>query len=371
MDMWIARTGKMSTMLALLTLEPRHLQSGADAWIDDRVSCTRCQTVQRVTATLRITDDEGSVPFRIREDGRERYWVFREAAVPLVFPARGGQGTSLGRRGEGPAEFTRPYDGVSVTGDSFVVFDAGLRRATVVDSELKAVRFLQMTTPPSSPVVVSWPDRVLVSASIRTVAEAGMPIHVFSFRGSEVQRRMSFGGEGELRPESSSAVSLLSEVQAGGIWSAAPGAYRLVRLSTTGKIERAVSRRSQLFDFTDPGYIDPNKPPPVRIADIHQDSTGLLWVYLRVPAPTWKESITMPPPGVREVSSRQIDRVKRYHTILEIVDPKANSVVTRVTIPKYFVGALPRRRAAFYLESPDGEGVLQVESFLLQGLDRR
>ena len=56
------------------------------------------------------------------------------------------------------------------------------------------------------------------------------------------------------------------------------------------------------------------EPPPPYLAGIEQDDEGLLWAFIHVAAPTWKEAWPKVPEGVREIPSSRIQHELLYMT---------------------------------------------------------
>lgn len=109
---------------------------------------------------------------------------------------------------------------------------------------------------------------------------------------------------------------------------------------------------------SDFGLGSPTTPPKPGISAVIEDSTGLLWVFVRIPAKTWREAW----PSVRsrsgEYEYRTIALDKLFTTTIEIIDPKTRRVVTRRSLEQFVVSALPGLRAAAY--SVDEEGGVRV-----------
>jgi hypothetical protein len=107
----------------------------------------------------------------------------------------------------------------------------------------------------------------------------------------------------------------------------------------------------------------PNSPPPPAITDVAEDSTGLVWVFVRVAAPTWREA--WPAVG-GEFDYRQMSLDKMFRTMVEVIDPGRQSVVTRTVLNQWVVSALPGSRVASYLTNEDGSVHIRIEEFGLR-----
>ncbi|HSL72047.1 MAG TPA: hypothetical protein VK864_17495, partial [Longimicrobiales bacterium] len=84
-------------------------------------------------------------------------------------------------------------------------------------------------------------------------------------------------------------------------------------------------------------------------------------------APTAAEAFARANLASAEISIDQIDHEKLYHTIVEVIDPKTQRLVTRTRINQYVVTALPNRRAVIYAPDPDGTPRMLVVSLTIAG----
>lgn len=340
--------------------------------ISDAVSCARCELIFQPTAILIAPHDTtDGFPDAVRIDLQGRYWVFRRGDVPALFDSRGKFVRTLGRLGRGPGEFQMAYDLLVVGGDSLVVLDAGNRRATVLTPSLTPVRYATLPFYMMSPILVSWPNTVISGGTFPTPDGTGRQLHRTSLAGKEGALVKSFGpGDGELRgPEEMYLVyQTLAQARNGVFWSIGNYSYDLFQWKADGSLIRAIQRRPPWFSKPSPmNYNWKTEPPPPHIAAIEEDREGLLWVFIRIAASTWKQAWPVVPEAVREVPSRLIAKDKLYATTVEIIDPRTRRVVARQTFDRYVVGSMPDRRVAFYEVDSNGESRIVIGTLALAG----
>lgn len=107
---------------------------------------------------------------------------------------------------------------------------------------------------------------------------------------------------------------------------------------------------------------NPSTPPPPAISAIDEDEIDRVWVFVRIAAPTWRD--VWPNAARQEYSVNRMALEKLFHTTIEVIDPGAQRVIARATVPYWIVSALPGMRAAAY--SVDREGVPHIEVFALE-----
>ena len=339
---------------------------GAQTVVPDEPSCPRCSIRMARVALLGAADGPGSLRglagyFTV--DAKGRYWVGQNNDLPMIFDAGSRYIATVGKSGSGPGEFRIAQHMVALPGDSVLILDIGNRRATIVDQALKPARALSLQQQLMETRVIRWPDLVLtVPASMRP--ERGEPLQLVSFAGSAVTVLREFGS----RPDETRPWFLRPVIAVTGsrIWVADSHNYRLSEWDTNGKLLRTFERRPDWFRWPvqSPGRI--TQPNP-RICAIQIDDQGLIWVFTNIAAPTAAEAFARANLASAEISIDQIDHEKLYHTIVEVIDPKTQRLVTRTRINQYVVTALPNRRAVIYAPDPDGTPRMLVVSLTIAG----
>ena len=325
--------------------------------IPDAPSCATCTIATRRLATLGSAESTGSISSMIQSigvDGRGRYWVLVGEDTPLVFDADGRFVAAVGRRGTGPGEIQSPTDIAPLPGDSVLLLDNG--KAMVFDADLKPVRSITLTAGFFPVHVIEWPIYVVANGTVSTKVASGWPLHSVTFEERVARVDTSFGPErSTLGPQ---GVPMLMQRIAPStgmtFWSADWGRYRLTHWGGAAKKTLTLERKAAWFppEAIRGSLGSPATPPDPSIAGIHQDSAGLLWVYTKIAAPTWRTGWPKGATG-SEIEIRRLALEKMYRTTIEVIDPRTKRVLARRIIPEVIVAALPNRRAAAYVVGPD------------------
>lgn len=341
--------------------------------IRDEVSCPACTITVRPLVTLGDDDGPGAFngrPMSVNADARGRYWVFTELEPPSVFSPSGKFVQTVGRKGSGPGEFRGPNFG-AVVGDSMVVFDWVESRATVVGPDLRAARTLRLQGRVQQVLVHKWPGDLTISGSASR--EPGGPVlHRATFADSMLRVVSSFGPaedrEFRVRPD---IPPVVGPHPGSRFLTADWGRYRVTLWTATGSRVTQVERKPSWFAGEGSrGIGGPTRPPEPVISAVTSDSTGLVWVFVSVPAPTWRDGWPTQS-GRGEFAVRNIDFSKIYRTTVEVIDLTRGRVVARKELDAYVLGALPGLRAATYTVDAAGiprVGVVQLE---LRGMGGR
>jgi hypothetical protein len=163
-------------------------------------------------------------------------------------------------------------------------------------------------------------------------------------------------------------VGVLSPLRNAHFWAVSAGRYWIGQWSVDGAMKASVNRRADLFinpRYVDGGLFSSLARPSV--AAIREDSSGLLWVAINVARPGWREGLPKLAPGVIEVSSRSISYERIYHTVIEVIDPRAGTVLARKQLNEWIVTLLPDGRVASYNVDIDGIPIISISRITLQG----
>jgi hypothetical protein len=280
-------------------------QGDASVVIGDAPACGRCAISVRRIVTLGNTDGDGAIPSGIESvsvDSRGRCWVLSSDPLPKVFDASGRFLGVVGRLGSGPGEFRSPMAAVPVPGDSIVVLDGVGARATVFTSELRPARSITLPASFFPVVVLSWPSHLVANGFVASADAVGWPLHDLSLAGEVAEVLASFGPDsGARRPgQFPRLLQKVSPSVGGSFWSADWSRYRLTHWTAPGQKAKTLERHAPWFPRTDrpAGVGSPDKPPDPGISAVREDSTGLVWVFVKTPAPTWRSA--WPRTGSRE-----------------------------------------------------------------------
>lgn len=339
------------------------------AIILEEPACARCTITITPVARLGVDDGPGSLngrPMAVTVDARGRFWVVNEGEPPAVFSPTGLFLQLVGRKGSGPGEFGWPQNAVPL-GDSVLVFDQN--RATVIGPDFKAVRTIGFGEPRGRVVVLTWPTNVFRSGYASTSKPAGSVLHRVNFAGPMAKLVGSFGPTSTGGSMGSAEVGQVIAAASGGrMWSAYWKRYHITLWNGDGTASRAFERAPDWFSGKDPGGIGtPTTPPSPALSAMHEDAAGLLWVFVSIPAPTWKLGWPKVAPGQREVSTRAFGFDKMYRTTVEVIDPKLNRVLARRTLDGYVSHVLPDGRAAIHQPDLNDIPRLNIVSLALTG----
>jgi hypothetical protein len=355
--------------------------------VPDVVACSTCSIVLRSTTALGSLEDTdkfpAGLPDRVSRDAHGRYWRFSNTAPPALFDASGRFLRMLGRKGQGPGEYIAPQNALFV-GDSVVVLDVRQRRASVLNSELQYVRAMVMPAQMYQTVVLSWPDSIIMGARVPSAASVGWPLHLVSFgrRGDDNKAYVvtSFGpGDGSARPSDGMVRSWYVTPSKDGFWAAPPTSYRVLKWKRKGlEMVQTLRRDPSWFRGESSGTLGgpertgaPWRPPGPIVVGIEEDSEGLLWAYLNVPGPSWKEAWTL---VKRDLDAGKQPRMsdlgweKLYQTRIEVIDPAAGRVLARTVLDGFLAINAPggHRLAVYATDDARGETVSVLEFELIR-----
>lgn len=338
--------------------------------VPDEPSCATCEISVRRLATLGTDTGPGALaalPLSMTADGLGRYWVFPELEPPIVFSA-GGAAVRVGRIGSGPGEFRSPSPAVAI-GDSMLVLDDQLSRATVVGPDLTAVRSIVMPVYLVGPVVVKWPSLIVMSGWAAAAYPPNSALHRVSFDGPQEHVLGSFGPRGSGGAFGlQKARQLTGAARDGHIWSSDWQRLRFTLWNSDGTAVKSFQRKPEWFpDVDSPGMGTPAKPPDAMVRAIRGDSSGLVWVVSSLPAPTWKEGWPKLQPGQREVLMKDMSFDKFFRSMVEVIDPNTARVVARRQFDSFVYALLPGNRAAIYRVDDDGFPRIDVVALSVTG----
>ncbi|MGH7460432.1 MAG: 6-bladed beta-propeller, partial [Longimicrobiales bacterium] len=307
-------------------------------------------------------------------DRRSRYWVVAEGNVPLVFDQRGKFLSAIGREGQGPGEFRGPTEAVLLPGDSVLIIDNVMHRASIIGPDLKHARSIRL---PAGQVwrvaLFDWPRLVMINAMVQTPAGVGWPLHLANMSGDELVLTKSFGeNEGTLRPGRAAELrQQLSQPDSGRIWAADMLRYSISRWDRNGTLQSTLRLEPTWFPGTSNLYAgNRDRPPDPRIHATAVGSTGHLWVYTLVARPTWRDAWKDKPrplPGVRESpSSASPTGLDLLHTRVEAIDIRARRVLTATVSNDLVIAALAGDRVASVTETFNGILVVLIKKVALK-----
>lgn len=344
----------------------------AQQTVPDAPSCPSCTIVVRPVTVLRSDAPSTEViapPNAVRRDSRHRYWVLPSEGPPIVFDSAGRPIRSIGRRGSGPAEFVSAVDALVLPGDSVLIIDQMLRRATVISPDLTPARSVDLLWPLSPAIVLGWPRALVMNGNVRTPDGAGLPLHFVSLAGRQAAFAGSFSpGEGTLLPGKALENHQLLALSTGGnFWSAYMLDYQLALWSPKGRLLASLKRRPAWFPSKSPyGVGNPSTPPPPALVSIEEDTTGMVWVFARVASRSWRQGWTRVRQGAKEVASQDIALEQMFWTEVEVINPLERRVVARTSLNEWVLGSMGNGLVATYTTDQGGSPVLSIRHVSLQ-----
>ena len=331
--------------------------------VPDAPSCVACTITLKTLVFVGARDGAGALitaPNGVAIDSRGRYWITQESSLPMVYDQRGVFQRTVGAMGDGPGEFRMPYAPTPI-GDSVLVFEGAGGRATMISPDLVPGRTMRTPREMGAATIVKWPSLVIGARAMYSRDPKAPTLLRVSFDGAEGKVLSGFGAEPlKLDVVREQHLEIVGNAVAGRVWSADRAArYRLSQWTTDGVLQRQFERKPAWFATDQPG-------PKPGVATVMEDSTGLVWVFTNVAAPTWKDAMPRGE-GQREVAVRSIALEKFMKTIVEVIDPRAGRVVAYKDLGELVVAALPGRRAAIYTVDMDGIARLRIVELSITG----
>lgn len=296
--------------------------------------CDRCEIVIERTATLG-DDERGPIgpiaTLATFADGRIAFSYDAADAEIMIFERDGRFVQRVGRRGQGPGEFTS-IRFLRTAGDGFAAIDGAQRRITVFGPELD----VRWTVPTQLYVlgdVLALADSVIVLNGVDPRPDAVGPLlHVVTPSG--VSARFGADPEG-FRFDQEFGMGRRLARSPGGFWVARTTRYLIEEYTPSGERRRVVEREVDWFrpHLTAPTPPGPDGPTPF-IVDV-QEEGGLLWVLVAVADRDWSraaaQTIEGPALGVG-------NRNGFFDTVIEVLDPGSGRVVASTRVDQLFEG---------------------------------
>ena len=345
--------------------------------VPEGVSCASCRIVVTPRRTLQRGGDADviGIPLAVRRDRAGRYWLMQWMSAPRLFDSTGSFLRTIGRRGAGPGEYSNPIDAVELPGDSMLIVDDHAVRATVLDPKLEPIR--QVVLPGSGQLrpgaIPEWPTALIVNVWETDWRRPVGPIRRLTLAGPRAAIAESFGAEGRpLSPDEDPEGYVVARAGPDRLWSTQSALYRLSLWSMRGQKLTTLERRAPWFPPPPTsGMGSPTMPPSPRIRTMYQDADGLLWVFITVASPRWREYWPPAPPrgrggelGERASSVEATERL--YVTRVEVLDPAAGRVVARTDLDFWVIDAAAGQQLAIYRVDANDEPLVTIADFALR-----
>jgi hypothetical protein len=339
-------------------------QSAPVSRIPSTVSCSTCSINLRRVATLGGGSAAGALPIlplQVAQDPRGRIYAVTSAGdqTVMVYDSTGKFIRVLGGVGDGPGEFRRAWR-VHFNGDTTVVFDSRKRTASLFTSSFQYRR--QFSLQAAFTESLRLPSGSYVgSARISSASRNGLPLHFYS----ETELGKSFGGSSTtvidpLKDFSEKRQFTMSTL--GRFWVADELSYVINQYDTTGRQLRRIERVAAWFPPSPNKIVlpSPTVPPFSRIIAVREDRAGLLWVFSAVADPKWAQGLG-PKQGSADgpMGHRWDSYELMWDTQIEVIDTRANRVVSALRIPDLVWGSLSDDKVAI-LRDRDGEPFVDI-----------
>lgn len=345
-------------------------QQPAPVRVPDAPSCSICTITMKdlvvlgdTTGPAKLTDP----PNGFYVDAHGDYWVLGQGS-PLVFDSTGGFRLRVSDPGSG--RILGVFGVVRVGDDSVAILDPPSRRVLIAGPDHRISR--EISTPEfrvDAAAVLSWPTSVVISADIKSSEAIGLPLHQASFAGASAVVSSSFSpGDGSaLLGEDLRQRLFATSPQV--FWSLDREQYRLVEWRLGAGAQHVLERSPSWFSKRSGSSLGgPARAPDSQTTAFYADDLGLIWVFSRVAADSWRSAwpADIPQTGVAEIPIRSIRVDRLFNTMVEVIDPRTSRVVTRSLIEGWVVGASPGRVAVWSM-SNSGSGHLKIIATALSG----
>jgi hypothetical protein len=333
--------------------------------------CATCKVGAQHRLVLDVKGSPGIsiTPLQVQRDRHGRYLVTTQGQLPLVFAPNGRFIREVGRRGSGPGELKSPVYIALLPGDSMLVLDTQLSRASVFSPDFKFKRSITLPFYVNAAIPLTWPGRVIANGVSYASQEVGWPLHLLDMSTSAAKRVASFGdNKGELRPNQNAALlRRIVGVQHDSFWAMHVLNYQITQHGSDGHILDSVRRRPDWFSTESQWSLGgPRRPPSpaLQTAAVRGDT---LWVIARVPKSDWEKAWAGVAAGrVSEVGAGKApDPTQLHMSRVEVIDLRRGAVLAHADYEGIIVNIDADLRAIIYDLEEGGEPRLRIFQFRL------
>lgn len=286
------------------------LSQGEGAVDDD--PCTNCIEFEKLLH-LGADENEGYVVATARGamDRMGRIWLGQYRDMVKVYAPSGSPIQTVGRRGQGPGEFTLPNHFIPLADGGMLIGDAAQGRLTRFSSDMTFLGSRRM--PVGASEVAELPDGRLVVNTSRTTADGmGEPLHILS--RDSVLRSFGRGDVGVVDPREMKRK--IATDDAGHIYSVAPDRYQILVWDGSGEPIGEING-------------SPLQQPPEELAESEPGSRiealsvegGRLWVLVHELREDWRSnSVDVGSGPARRLLPKGQDVTKWFRARIDIFD---------------------------------------------------
>lgn len=365
----MARSSELNTVLALAlvssTLAPiRGVAQQHDLILEP--ACPACEIQDQEVAVLGTREGPGMLPgapVHVARDDLGRYWLaFNAPELVMVFEGDGTPLGTVGRRGEGPGEF-RMATALTAIGDSVVIYDAQLRRASVVGPDLTVRRSVPLRTQVWYSTSIGWP-RVVVNTVGQDPGGHGLRFQVFNVESGESEGAFGPvarpGVQGQVAPVATPAS------QQDRFWTSERLSLRISEWSADGTVLQELSATPSWFpDGVDGRPGGPDEPPDPLVQAIAGWDDRLLMVAA-VPGPRWREAWPRARERAPHAGAATPSASDLWQARVLVIDPDARRVVTLGDRDWLVVSLLPDGEVALYEDSDLARPTIRIVRLRVQ-----
>ncbi len=296
--------------------------------------CEACEIVAVPLLTFGDAEGPGMLEANynvVSLDRQGRYFVTGGPSPYFwVFDSSGEVATRLGRRGEGPGEFTM-ITGLAIDeADSVFVIDPMRVRVSVYTPNLEFTRTFPLSFRPDGPQLLlgEW---LLVNTPFRRGDLVGLPFHLLDRSGTMTRSFGSVGGGDDLTIDRYIRDGrVLARSDSTSFWAARTNQYLIERWTVDGRLIETLHREPPWFPVWWESKLDAETPPVPRITAIEQ-AGDTLWVLTSVAGEEWRSGVE-PDGEFYRVADRDVYR----SSVVEAIDLTRGVVIASWRMPLRF-----------------------------------
>jgi len=323
--------------------------------ISDDVSCPECRIRVTKVTTLGNGSDDGLVCqywTRVAADSRGRLYVAPSCTAGEIdlYSAAGNLIRSIGRIGQGPAEFAYLQQVYTGPDDYLYVFDTSHQMKVLAPDYQEHSRSIHSMKPPAAFAAGTVAEGAVVATEHRAADGTAYPLHRVAPDGTVAA---SFG-TGRRASEDSRWQDLWQMVTPAGnglVWTSKsqPDDY-IVELwnPATASLEMEIRR--------DVDWYGQPETAGALVQGLHRDEQGLLWSLLAMSSREWEW-------GDPARTPEEINRDR--FSILEVLDPEGGRLVAQHRVGTVFERFIGHQMMYSFRSLPDGNNVIDVWRFEL------
>ncbi len=200
---------------------------------------------------------------------------------------------------------------------------------------------------------------IVANLYVGTPDRAGHPLHLLSLRRGIVR---SFGApatEIVRRGVGATIRRRIARSRTGGVWAGRINEYRIELFDLHGEKRRELRRPVPWFEpWQTVLHFSPSQPPQTQLAELHEDSSGLLWVIFQVADRNWNRAVEeWRTPEGRFYRAANPDSL--YDSMVEVIDVTRGNVRASQRMPMWLLGFVDDNTAYGYSE-PGNQPRIQI-----------